>query len=62
MLPKLRKTRDNHLMELTDFIDFLKKNATPDSRGHSSDLFELVVKFLHTSGEVGKLNFDIANN
>ena len=38
-------------MELTDFIDFLKE-ATPDSDGQSSGLFELVINFLHKTGEV----------
>ena len=39
-------------MEMTDFIEFLKKEVTLDSRGHSSDLFESVVNSLHTTGEV----------
>ena len=43
---------DNHMMELSDFVEFLKKEATPDSRGLSPGLHELVVNFLHTTGEV----------
>ena len=52
MLPKLRKTRDNHLMERTHFIEFMKKEAPPAVRGHLLRMQELVLGFLHKTGEV----------
>jgi hypothetical protein len=43
---------DSHLMELADFISILKTEAPVESRQHFSYLSDLIVEFLHTSGEV----------
>ena len=39
-------------MELTDFVEFLKTEATPGIEDHFPGLHKLVVNFLHTTGEV----------